>query len=212
MKHLQSNTARTIARAPEESKPLKKDFTLRGFFKNYFLEPFVSSRNPPWFDARGVAVGLAVGFGAPIGTQMILLGLLRALFRFNSVTAFAFTWVNNPISILPLYYGYYYLGSLMLGKPPIISPDDFQELLTPILHANYFWQGVQAFIHLGSDVVVSWSLSAAILAAVTGTLGYLVALHAQKARSMRRARELGLTYEQLLSSLEKRRAQGTTPD
>lgn len=202
---MRSTMTRTTDREPNEYVPPRKDPTAGGFFKNYFVAPFVSSRNPPWFDARGVAVGLAVGFGAPIGTQMILLGLLRALFRFNSVTAFAFTWVNNPISILPLYYGYYYLGSLMLGRPPVMNPDDFQELLTPILNANYFWQGFQAFVHLGWDVVVSWSLTAAILAAVTGTLGYLVALHAQRARSMRRAREMGITYEQLLADLEGRR-------
>jgi uncharacterized protein len=204
--------ARTAAAASDESVPLRRNPTAGGFFKDYFVAPFVSSRNPPWFDARGVAVGLAVGFGAPLGTQMILLGLLRALFRFNSVTAFAFTWVNNPISILPLYYGYYYLGSLMLGKPPVMSPDDFRELLTPILHANCFWQGLLTFMHLGWDVVVSWSLTAAILAVVTGTLGYLVALHAQRARSMRRARELGVTYEQLLTSLERRRTSSTAPD
>jgi len=199
-------TARITDRPLDESVPRETNLPEERSLKTYFLAPFLSSRNPPWFDARGVAVGLAVGFGAPLGTQIILLGLLRALFRFNSVTAFAFTWVNNPISILPLYYGYYYFGSLMLGKPPIMNPDDFQELLAPILQANYFWQGVQAFVYLGRDVIVSWSLTAAILAVTTATLGYLVALYVQKARRMRKARELGMTYEQLLAGLEKRHA------
>ena len=89
----------------------------RTWVRKYFLEGFVGSMNPPWFDARGIAVGLAVGFGVPLGGQIVVLALLRTLFRFNSVVAFAFTWVNNPFSIIPLYYGYYYFGARLLNRP-----------------------------------------------------------------------------------------------
>jgi uncharacterized protein len=108
----------------------------RSLLRRSFDERPAASSNPPWFDARGIAVGLAVGFGLPIGTQMVCLGALRLIFRFNSLLAFAFTWVNNPITLIPMYYGYYCLGSMMLGKPVIINLHAFREAMKPIVEAG----------------------------------------------------------------------------
>jgi len=162
----------------------------------------MASRNPPWFDARGVAIGLFIGFGLPVGTQMIVLGLLRLAFRFNTIIAFACTWVNNPISIIPIYYGYYCLGSLMLGKHVVMSAEDFRALMSPILHAEYFWRSVQEFVYLGWDMVVRWSVAAASVAATCGLIGYVTSFRLWKLRCRRKARQLGISYEKLLSELE----------
>ena len=174
----------------------------RGKFRKYFVEPFTSSRNPPWFDARGVAIGLVIGFGIPVGTQMMLLGLLRLLFRFNAIIAFAFTWVNNPVSIIPMYYGYYCLGSLLLGRQVIMSAEDFRTLMQPILHAEYFWRSVQAFVYLGWDIVVRWSIAALTVSATCGLIGYVVSYRLWMRRCRRKAQHLGITYEKLVSELE----------
>ncbi len=172
-------------------------------FRKYFIEPFVSSKNPPWFDARGVAFGLFVGFGIPLGAQMVFLGLLRLALRFNVVTAFVFTWVNNPISVIPMYYGYYVLGSLLLGKSAVMSATDFHELMEPILHAQYFWNSVRAFIVLGGDLLMRWFLAAVSIAIPTAIIGYLISYRVQRARWIRRAENLGITYRKLLQQLEK---------
>ena len=113
----------------------------------------MSSKSPPWSDARGVAIGLFVGFGIPLGAQMVSLGLLRLALRFNVVIAFVFTWVNNPISVIPMYYGYYVLGSLLMGKPAVMSAADFRELMAPVLSAQYFWNSVHAFMVLGRGFI-----------------------------------------------------------
>ncbi len=173
-----------------------------GTFRKYFVEPFMSSGNPPWFDARGVAVGLFIGLGIPVGTQMMLLGLLRLLFRFNTIVAFACTWVNNPVSIIPMYYGYYCLGSLMLGRQLIMSAEDFQTLMRPILHAEYFWHAAQAFAYLGWDIVERWFLAAVTVAATCGLMGYVASYRLWMKRCRRRAKRLGISYTELLSKLE----------
>jgi uncharacterized protein len=174
----------------------------RSKFRKYFIEPFTYSRNPPWFDARGVAVGLFIGLGIPVGTQMMVLGLLRLLFRFNTIIAFACTWVNNPISIIPLYYGYYSLGSLMLGRQVIMSAEDFQTLMRPIMHAEYFWHSAQAFVYLGWDIVVRWSVAALTVSVAFGLIGYLGSYRLWMGRCRRKAEHLGITYQTLLSELE----------
>ena len=173
------------------------------WLRKYFLEAFISSNNPPWFDARAVALGLIIGFGVPMGAQMICLGVLRLIFRFNIVIAFVFTWVNNPVSILPMYYAYYLLGSALLGKPAIMTVADFQELMRPVLHAEYFWGSVYAFIVLGWDLVIRWSVAAALIAVPMGILGYVIGYRIQRERCKRKAKELGITYMNLLRQLEK---------
>ncbi len=148
-----------------------------------FLEALVRSENPPWFDARGAAIGLMIGLGVPIGGQMIVLALLRLCFRFNALIAFAMTWINNPLSLLPLYYGYYYVGSLILDRPVAMSVEDFQALFRPILHAGYFWGSVHAFLLMSWDILKRWTVCAVIFSLVSGLLGYVVAHRIQKKRS-----------------------------
>jgi uncharacterized protein (DUF2062 family) len=150
-----------------------------------------------------VAVGLAVGFGLPIGTQMLCLGLLRILFRFNFLIAFAFTWVNNPLTLLPMYYGYYCLGSLMLGKAVVMSAEAFRELMHPVMHAGHFWASLRAFADLSVDVIVRWAVAAAMVGTTFGILGYAAGFYVQRRRCLRRARQLGTSYERLVKELEK---------
>jgi len=175
----------------------------RGFLRKHFVRPFVRSTNPPWFDARGIAVGLVVGFGLPVGTQMLFLGLLRVLFRFNSLLAFAFTWVNNPLTLLPMYYGYYYLGSIILGKPVVMTPDAFRELIHPIVHAGHFWESLQASARLSADIISRWAISAVIVASVSGVLGYVIGYHRLRKRCLVRARRMGTSYEKLINDMEQ---------
>ncbi len=171
--------------------------------RKYFIEPFISSNSPPWFDARGVAFGLLIGLGIPLGAQMVCLGLLRLILRFNVVIAFAFTWVNNPISVIPMYYGYYVLGSVILGKPAVMTLADFHELMKPVLNAQYFFNSVHAFMILGGDLLVRWFLAALSIAIPAAMVGYFISYRVQKTRCRRKAEKLGITYRKLVQQLEK---------
>jgi uncharacterized protein len=176
--------------------------TLLGRFRQNLVEPLRSSVHPPWFDARGMGVGLFVGFGVPIGGQMISLALLRLLFRFNSVVAFAFTWVNNPITLLPMYYGFYCLGSIILGESVIMTADDFRNLMYPIIHAAHFLDSIRSFLYLGGDLLERWAVGALSVGAVSGALGYAIGYRVRKKRCRRKARQLGITYDNLVKKLE----------
>lgn len=175
----------------------------RAVLHKYFVEPFVTSSNPPWFDARGVAVGLAIGFGCPVGGQVITLVLLRMIFRFNSIIAFAFTWVSNPFTMIPQYYLYFSIGSFLLGKPLALTPETFKELMLPLLNGGYFWETFQSFLYLGQGLVTRWFLTGSILASMAGSIGYVTAYQVQKYRCRRKAKQMGVSYEKLLEDFEK---------
>ncbi|AFM28195.1 DUF2062 domain-containing protein [Desulfomonile tiedjei] len=187
-------------RSPEDLSSHSLETRRKGLFG--FAESLVRSENPPWFDARGAAVGLIVGFGVPVGAQMIILAVFRFCFRFNAVLAFALTWVNNPLSLLPMYYGYYYLGSLILGRNPAMGLHDFRMLMQPILHAGYFWNSVHAFLLLSYDILVRWALAAVLVAMVTGLIGYVATYRIQRRRLKKRAREMGIAYALLVNRME----------
>jgi len=178
---------------------------LRGLFSKYFVEPLVLSRNPPWFDARGVAVGFIVGFGTPIGSHCVATLLLRSVFRFNLIVALAFTWVCNPFNVIFLYYGYYFLGSIILGKPSM-DFEVFRQLLDPIAQKSYFWEVLQGFMQLGKDLLLRWTIAATVLAAISGTLGYVITYRVQTARCRLRASKMGVKYEMFLKEMEDRAA------
>ncbi len=64
--------------------------------------------------ARGVALGLFVGFVLPIG-QILAAALLAASARGNLLVASAATLVTNPFTFPPIYFAAYRTGSFLLG-------------------------------------------------------------------------------------------------
>ncbi|MBM3298804.1 MAG: DUF2062 domain-containing protein [Deltaproteobacteria bacterium] len=168
-----------------------------------FVYPLAMSEHPPWYDARGVATGLAVGLGMPVTTHIATLALLRSLFRFNLVVAVAFSCVSNPFNMIPLYYGYYRLGCLVLGRSPSVSLEAFHGHMRPIMDSTYFWDTFAAFLDLGKEILAAWSVAAILLALIGGVTGYVVAYRLQVWRIRRRAHTMGLEYERLRSQLER---------
>ena len=162
---------------------LKKLFTK---IKLVFVDPFIRSQNPPWYDARGVFVGLFVGTGIPLGAQTICLGLLRLIVPFNLIVAFAFTWVNNPISVGPMYYGFYLVGSFLLHRPPVRDFHEFYLLISPILDAKHFGDACVQFMTLGGDILLRWAIGSFIVATPLGLAGYFLCLRIQTSRAQKR--------------------------
>lgn len=166
-----------------------------------FIEPLVVSRNTPHHDARGVALGLVIGFAVPVGGQLLVLTLLRFLVRFNYLAAVGFSFVSNPFNMVPLYYGYYYLGSYILGKSATLDFSVFQNLMNGVMDKAYFWEAFGAFTELGKGILERWVASAVVLSVVFGTLGYAVTLRIQNCRCHKAAERLGMEYEAFLEHL-----------
>jgi hypothetical protein len=67
--------------------------------------------------AGGMAVGLFCGL-VPGPFQMLTAALLSVILRVNLPVAVMATWYTNPITIVPLYYLAYKLGSVVTGTTP----------------------------------------------------------------------------------------------
>jgi uncharacterized protein (DUF2062 family) len=71
-----------------------------------------------------VAIGLFVMYLPPMG-QMVVAAALAIVLRVNLPIAAALVWVTNPITIPPMYYVAYLVGSWVLGTPAAALEVDF---------------------------------------------------------------------------------------
>jgi len=172
-------------------------------FYDTFLKPLVFSKYPPWYDARAVALGLVVGLAFPVGGQTVVLAALRVFIRFSFVVGWAFTLLSNPFNMIPLYYGYYLLGSLILGQRATMGFEVFSRHMGPIMERAYFWEALADFSQLGYEILIRWCVAAILLAAVFGPIGYIVTVKVQSARCRRAAERMGVVYANILQQMEQ---------
>lgn len=97
--------------------------------------------------AGGVAVGLFVAF-IPLPVQMIIAALLAIALRVNLIISVGLVWISNPLTMPPMFYFTYLVGTWLIGKPIIHTA--FEPSL------GWFWQRLSVIwqpLALGSLVV-----------------------------------------------------------
>jgi len=89
----------------------------------WYLRPFNALLSRPTLFAinrrsvaGGVWVGLLVGL-LPLPAQTIIALLLGMLLRVNLPISALMVWVTNPLSMVPIFYTEYRLGTLILNSP-----------------------------------------------------------------------------------------------
>lgn len=110
---------------------------------------------------RGVALGLFVAVMIPV-MHTAIAAILAIPTRANVAIAAAFTLVVNPLTIPPLYYAAYRVGSWELHHDvPIVDPHA-AERFSGELSRLLFW------IHQASGSIALGVLTIAALSALTG--------------------------------------------
>lgn len=71
---------------------------------------------PSWRIAAGIALGVFVGIVGPYGTHLLLALALAWMFRVDRIAAALGTFVNSPLTAVPIYYLGWEIGSLLLGR------------------------------------------------------------------------------------------------
>lgn len=132
--------------------------TLKNTTKSEKLKAFIKkAKVPPEFLAanrkmitRGVVLGIFIAF-IPMPMQMAAVLLFMPIFRFNVPIALAMCWLSNPITMPPMYYIEYELGSFLLGiepQPVELTLEWFSNNMDDIFIPLYF--GTLIFSIVGS--------------------------------------------------------------
>ena len=85
------------------------------------LSLFRKQKGSPFFNAKGLAIGVFSGCFPFFGFQTLLGVFIAKLARGNLLLAAIGTWISNPLTYVPLYYFNYKVGSIFLNNYPNIK-------------------------------------------------------------------------------------------
>ena len=82
------------------------------------LSLFRHQKGSPFFNAKGLAIGVFSGCFPFFGFQTLIGVFFAKLAKGNIVLAAIGTWISNPFTYIPLYYFNYKVGSIFLNNYP----------------------------------------------------------------------------------------------
>lgn len=138
--------------------------------------------------ALGGAIGMFVALTPTVGIQMVLVLLLALLtkrwFRFNKVAALLMVYVSNPLTVVPIYWFSYKLGTIYF--PGDTSRREFEALFQYDGLAEWWASLTKLFLDVGLPL-----LAGSLVMATCGALAtYPILLRV--IRNLRRAERQAL--------------------
>jgi hypothetical protein len=137
----------------------KRDITYRKI-----LSLFRQQNGSPFFNAKGLAVGVFSGCFPFFGFQTLIGVFLAKLTKGNVYLAAIGTWISNPFTYVPLYYFNYRVGSIFINTSS-------NEIIEKSLVNDDLWKHGRIFslkILLGSTCV------GFLLALICGSIVFLI--------------------------------------
>ncbi len=129
----------------------------------------VTLKSSPRKIALGFALGVFIAYTPTFGIQTVLVVSLAALFRINPVSATVGVYVSNPITIWPMYWLCYKVGSVILQAEPLGKDIDFSQSLLSLSKTGLSVIGVE---FVGSLVVGTVTFPLAYFVALWGVVAY----------------------------------------
>ena len=154
----------------------------------YYMLKLVRNDGTPEYIARGVALGLAVGFVIPMFFQLAVAIPLSFLLRAAKVPAIAFTFVSNHFTVFLIYPVQCWIGSYLIMRP--LTYRELEMKLKDVV-ADPSWA---TFSALGVDLGLAFL--AALLTAVPGY--FLTVRLVKRYRAARERRRLKKAEEKKL--------------
>jgi len=151
--------------------PKREDVNL-GWLNQHLHEPQLWKWNKRTI-SRAFAIGLFCAF-MPIPLHTLLAAALAVIFSSNILLSMALVWVNNPITMVPIYYYTYKLGSFITGME---------------LDPGFVFAWEYMLNNLTTTTIALW-VGGLFIAPIAGFLGYIAILLIYKYRAFKRIKRL----------------------
>lgn len=157
--------------------------------------------------ALGGAIGMFIAMTPTVGIQMLIVLALALLtkrwFRFNKVAALLMVYVSNPLTVVPIYWFSYKVGTIYF--PGSISRGEFEAIFQYEGLSEWWAALVRLFVDVGVPLVVG----SLVVATCCGLATYPILLRI--IRNLRRAERQALRARKLAKKREKNaQASGAT--
>ncbi len=120
--------------------------------------------------ALGTAIGIFLGLTPTVGIQMLLVVAVSLLFgrfiRFNRLAALIAVYVSNPLTLVPIYWFNYRVGTLFVAGE--LSKEDFSRIIGYHGFGALWDTLVKLCFEIGAPLIVG----SLIVATVGGVLTY----------------------------------------
>ena len=149
--------------------PKREEINL-GWLNQHFQDPQLWKWNKRTI-SKAFAIGLFCAF-IPLPMHTLLAAILAVALSANILLSIFLVWVNNPITMVPIYYFEYKLGSSLIG----IEMDPSFNFSISYLIDN-----------LATATVAIW-VGGLIISTLIGILGYASIISIYKYRALRRVK------------------------
>ena len=119
--------------------------------------------------AMGTTVGMFIGMTPTVGIQMVIVIfvalLTKRFFEFNRVAALVTVYISNPVTMIPIYYLDYKVGTIFFGGD--VTQDEFAKILQYESFQEWWTTIVDLFVGIGVPLIVGSLVVASICSAIT---------------------------------------------
>jgi uncharacterized protein (DUF2062 family) len=159
------------------------------------IKPLILTPSPPGDLARGAFVGIFIGLTPTEGFQTFLIvtfwNLARPFkqIRFNFMIAYAMSWVSNYLTMIPLYFLFYYTGAvagrfLWHWKSPV-GYVEFIRLVKPLATSS-FPESISLLFDISRSLLAPLFLGCIPYALILASAAYAVIWRIASGRSRER--------------------------
>ncbi len=124
----------------------------------YYIEKLLELRDRPDETAKGLALGVFIGFLPVNGFQVIIAVTIAALTRVSKIAAAIGTHVTNPWTTIPILIIDYYVGCFLLRRHSCMPEVDFSSL--------------SSILNAGKEIIVPMFVGGIFLGAIFSVLSY----------------------------------------
>lgn len=134
--------------------------------------------------ALGTAIGMFIALTPTVGIQMLMVicfaFMTRPLFRFNQFASLITVYVSNPLTIVPIYWFDYKIGTYYVGGS--LTQNDFARILE-FEGFSGWWETVkQLLLEVGSPLIIGSLVVATFFSLATYPIMLRLVMHFQKRR------------------------------
>jgi hypothetical protein len=158
--------------------------------RSRLVDPILRAQGSPVSIARGAALGMWFTLTPTVGIQMFLVTVIGIPWKANIPVAIALVWLSNPLTIVPLYYSFYWVGTLLTAVPTRSYSELAIVFLDVVKHVDEpDWSLFDGVKLLGMEVVTPMLVGSVLIATLVAIPTYHVALRLAWRRQASRLRE-----------------------
>jgi uncharacterized protein (DUF2062 family) len=132
---------------------IKKALSIR-----FYIKKLMELKDRPDETAKGLALGVFIGFLPVNGFQVLIAVTIATLTRVSKVAAAIGTHVTNPWTTIPILIIDYYVGCFLIGKKPCFPHVDPSSL--------------HSIISCGKEIIIPMFVGGIFLGAIFSVLSY----------------------------------------